>query len=433
MLLSLFFGMILSWCIFFVMQSLVQVRFEFRKELVAVLTFGIVIFGLSFLDNILRLILIVLFFVEFSHIYLKADYLKTMLSGIIGLVFVAIGDLLSAVLLMYSTGLSVAQLKSKNNYQIITYLLIVAVVMGLTWLFKKMKSLFRIVDRVNSISYLISIVYIAIIAIFAAVFSSLYQKSPVGTDRTDLTVFFIMTVLFFIINLGMILLVRRYFLQRTEYEQLRMYTDVVEDLVNDIRRFRHDYSNVVASMSGFIEANDVVGLRRYFEKEIVKEGSELLSKHILLLHHIKRPALKGILSSKVVQAEYQGIHLNLEISGDINGAFIRDMDLCRMIGILMDNAIEASAESDEKLLEVGILEDADNFTFYTENSYKDLPNTEDMFKEGFSTKGEGRGLGLSNLRRLIDHNYKNILLNTFEENNRFRMELNIRRIRKSVL
>lgn len=432
MLFSLLFGIITAWCIFYAMRNMLKIKIEIKKQLVFIVVFGMVIFGLSYIDHILRLILAILFFMEFSYIYLKIGYLKAMLSGITGVIFLAIGELFSAIILINLMGFTKKQVVANSNLEIWIYIIIIPVVVLITWIFNKFNRIFGMSDDMNAKGSVISIIYVSILALFIQVFSSLYDSVPKGVNDTYLDIFFILTILFFLVNMAVIFINKRYFVQKNEYEQLKMYTSVVENLVGDIRRFRHDYANVIASMNGYIEMDDMDGLKDYYNKEIIKDGKKLLNNSILFLNNIKNPALKGLLSTKIVQAEYLDLKLKLEIDAEVNNSYVRAIDLCKMMGILIDNGIEAASESEEKLLEIGIMEDIDNLVIYVANSYKEIPNINEMFLEGYSTKGEGRGLGLSNLKKLIDNNYKNILLNTFEDNNIFKIELNIKRNKKKA-
>lgn len=66
-----------------------------------------------------------------------------------------------------------------------------------------------------------------------------------------------------------------------------------------------------------------------------------------------------------------------------------------------------------------------NVSFVIENATSEEVNVAKAYEEGYSTKGEGRGLGLSILKRIISK-YENVMLNTQAETSRFRQELIIR-------
>ena len=101
------------------------------------------------------------------------------------------------------------------------------------------------------------------------------------------------------------------------------------------------------------------------------------------------------------------------------------IDLSRILGIILDNAIEASLESDDKRVNIAFINKNSSVIIVLINTFKgDIPLLSKLFKEGFSTKGENRGFGLSNLKDIIGK-YMNISLDTYIENNEFYQEITI--------
>jgi len=99
------------------------------------------------------------------------------------------------------------------------------------------------------------------------------------------------------------------------------------------------------------------------------------------------------------------------------------MDLCRITGIIMDNAIEASEQCEKPKIFLCIVNKKDYVVMVIQNNYfGDRPVIHKIYKEGFSTKGRDRGLGLSNVKRIVD-SYENAFINTAVEGNMFTQEL----------
>ena len=99
------------------------------------------------------------------------------------------------------------------------------------------------------------------------------------------------------------------------------------------------------------------------------------------------------------------------------------VDISRCLGILLDNAIEAALESDKKSMDIAIIKKNTSIIIVVANSYNgDIPVISKLFKEGFSTKGENRGLGLSNLKEIINK-YNNVSLDTYIKEQKFYQEL----------
>ena len=97
-----------------------------------------------------------------------------------------------------------------------------------------------------------------------------------------------------------------------------------------------------------------------------------------------------------------------------------------MIGIILDNAIEASEQlEDEPLIRVGFIQESESVTFIVMNKCQpDMPRVHTLFEENFSTKGDNRGLGLSTLKEIAEDN-ENVLLDTTIENGFFIQKVEI--------
>src|SRR5699024_123874 len=99
---------------------------------------------------------------------------------------------------------------------------------------------------------------------------------------------------------------------------------------------------------------------------------------------------------------------------DLSKLNMKIYEFARILGILLDNAIEASLECEEKLINLTFREDSRNSRqlIIVENTYKNKDvDTEKIFEKGVSEKEEHSGLGLWEVRKIVKKN-KNINLFT---------------------
>lgn len=81
---------------------------------------------------------------------------------------------------------------------------------------------------------------------------------------------------------------------------------------------------------------------------------------------------------------------------------MEEYDLVRVLGILLDNAYEEAGLTDRKKISVGIIENNEKVIIFIENSCREsIPDTEMMTEYGFSSKGDGRGIGLANFKEIL--------------------------------
>lgn len=203
-------------------------------------------------------------------------------------------------------------------------------------------------------------------------------------------------------------------MQQDSYNQLQKYTNQIESMYSSLRSFKHDYSNIMLSMSGYIEANDMDGLRNYFNKEILPLSKNITKNtaHINQLMNIKPTELKSIISSKLLYAIELNINVSVEVTDEISNIPMATLDLTRIIGIFLDNAIEAALETDTPSVRFALINLDSEYIFIISNSFLDkgIPYAT-LAQPNVSTKGANRGLGLYNAHEIISK-YNYVFLDT---------------------
>lgn len=210
-----------------------------------------------------------------------------------------------------------------------------------------------------------------------------------------------------------------------QFENLRTYTNHLEESYRVMRKFKHDYINMLSTMSGYINEEDMEGLKDYYEERILPISHAFTESDTKLgsLSNIKNTALKSLLSSKFIYAMETGIHLDMELTEPIKDLFMDMVDLSRIIGIFLDNAIEASKETEEKMLRYCMFYMKQDLYVIIQNTAQppEIPLLK-LNSQGVSSKGEHRGIGLFNVALILE-NYENAIWNTSYEKPYFIQEL----------
>ncbi len=265
-------------------------------------------------------------------------------------------------------------------------------------------------------------------------YTNIYLGSKAGFNEDVLRANGILFLTYFIL-LGVILFVLIRSLtkelefrnKQKEFENLKQYTESLEKLYSDMRVFRHDYINIISSMIGYIDNRDMDGLERHFYENIIPVSKSMQKKDFKIgaIKNIDIPEIKGIVSSKLIRAQELGLDVHVEVVENIDDIKMNIIDLSRILGILLDNAIEASKESLEFKLKLAFIKTEKAIIIVISNSYKEKNiSLNKIFKPNYSTKGSGRGLGLNNLKKIID-DYDNVFLETKMIDNYFIQELQI--------
>lgn len=216
---------------------------------------------------------------------------------------------------------------------------------------------------------------------------------------------------------------------KLEQEQFSQYINALKQVNEEMQKFGQDYSNLINSMQQYMEEEDLKGLKSYFKKHILKAEEQTLSKNVVLSHldNLKVIELKGLLTTKVLLADQLGIKVNVEIPEMVERIFMDIVDLTRIIGILMDNAIEASQHVEHGEINLAFLKtEFHSVIFVLENRTSTTSmNISKLYEENYSTKGKGRGIGLSNVKNILK-DYPTTTMNTCIEDGWFIQEMQIR-------
>ena len=198
-------------------------------------------------------------------------------------------------------------------------------------------------------------------------------------------------------------------------------------MINEQKCFKHDFNNSIQAINGYIENKNLKGLKEYFS-EFLKEVNKI--NFLESLTHTVRgnPGLNGVLAQKFMVAMENGVVLRYEVEGVICNLGKECYNICRILGILLDNAIEAAKGCSEKNVLVNIHKE-DMLIIEVKNNY-DINNGLDVsriYEENYTTKDistKDHGLGLWKVADIISEN-KNFNLITTVNGDEFSQVLKI--------
>lgn len=212
-------------------------------------------------------------------------------------------------------------------------------------------------------------------------------------------------------------------IESAKLEQQKKYILALEKNNNEIRKFKHDFNNIILGLDGYINNDDFdkEKLKKYFNSTIMNFNNNIELNDIVIakLNSIKVSSLKSLITNKILMAQNNNIDADINIEGEITDFYTDEIQLSRILGVLLDNAIEASLElTENKKIEMNIIQIDKTTDIQISNTFNNTGTPlEDFNKEGFSTKGTNRGLGLSSAHEIA--NKLNMLLNTEIDGNTF--------------
>nr|WP_305141828.1 GHKL domain-containing protein [uncultured Acetatifactor sp.] len=219
----------------------------------------------------------------------------------------------------------------------------------------------------------------------------------------------------------LLLAMRRSYLEQIQTESkqkamqdLQDYTRNLEAMYNSLRSFKHDYVNILLSLSGYIEDGDMDRLKDFFESKIFPTKNLITGGDYKLnqFSNIGVLEIKSLLSAKTIYAHESGIDITIDIPDKVEGFPIDTVDLARILGIFLDNAMEATLETEQPQIGLNIIQNKTGVSIIISNRFLDNGVMLHKLKQkGFSTKIGHQGIGLWNAQKIIS-SYDNVLLET---------------------
>ena len=213
---------------------------------------------------------------------------------------------------------------------------------------------------------------------------------------------------------------------RKDLKSAEDYNKSLEILYDKVKGFKHDFDNIVSTLDGYIENNDINELKTYFA-EVKKDCRITNNLSILNPKIINNPGIYSLLNNKYFKAINANVNFELEFFLDLDTLNVNIYEFSRILGILIDNAIEEAEKCTEKLVRIIFRRENKNHraTIIVENTYsnKDV-DTDKIFEKGISGKKNHSGIGLWEVRHYVEKS-KNLDLFTTKNNKFFIQELSI--------
>lgn len=206
-----------------------------------------------------------------------------------------------------------------------------------------------------------------------------------------------------------------------DLEEAQLYNKTLTILHDSIRGFKHDFHNIVQSIGGYADRGDLEGLRVYY-RQLLQDCGRTNNLTALNPEVINNPAIYNVLATKYHKADEIGVQINLGIFINLNEIekHMKIYEFTRILGILLDNAIEAAAECENKIIHVSFRKEQNRrrLLVIIDNTYKNKDiNVDKIYEKDFSTKSKetNSGLGLWEVRQILKKNNNLNLFTTKSE------------------
>ena len=400
-----------------------------KRKIIYVLVYGIIGNILTFaVPTVYKFFINLIIWPFLIYFIIKPGFIKTLLSVVITLAITTVLESVFANLFLVVLNASPTDVVVIPILRFIIILCIYLFMFLLSKLIKYFKlniTVFENLSRKSKILLIISIFLILIVLCIQFVLLIFYSSSmPAIVSIINILVL----IIYFTISIASIINISKLEATKIDLESTQRHLHSLSLLHDTVRAFKHDFNNIVNSIGGYVVNEDMEGLKKYYN-QLLEECNRTNNLAALSPSVINHPAIYYILATKYYEADKENVQIHLNVFLDLNEieGCMKIYDFTRILGILLDNAIDAAKECDKKLIDVTFRKEVSNdmITVIIKNTYanKDV-NTEEIYQKGVSTKENHTGLGLWKVRQILMHN-NNLNLYTTKDNEFFTQQFEI--------
>ena len=377
-----------------------------------------------FIPNPYKAFINLLIIIISIHFFFDVSVLKSILCFIIPTLVTVLCESIIIKVSMFYFNIDASNLASIPLYRFVLTLcmhLLVFIIYLLIRYFKIQISIFENMSNKNKIILIFNFI-LAIIAM-----SIQFLITGFYLDKLPIYI-----VVFSNISLFAYLLLSLYSLTKTtqlevttlDLAQEKEHNRILKLAQDDLHGFRHDFSNIMCTIGGYVQVKDMDGLSNYYY-QVQKDINKINTLGTLNPDTINNPAVFALISSKYNRALEENIEMNINSFLNFDNLNMKIYEFTRILGILLDNSIEAAKECDEKIINIEIRKDTkrNRQLLIVENTYtnKDV-NTDKIYEKNYSTKPGNSGLGLWEVRQILKRN-NNLNLFTSKDSKLFKQQL----------
>ena len=386
--------------IYFLQTFLIILNYTFAANIYKVL--------ISFL--IMMLMFLLLFKMKFKDCFIGAVILE---------IITILSELLFAIIISLFQGLDANSFAQSyqgtlfSNIIISLILVLFSNILKPNYFFKKLSKLVSNIT-INKIILFFSFVILCSSFLF---YMSYYNKNETFT----LIVNFVITTIYFIIVVMIIVKEHNYNVVEAKYKTTLNELEEYESIINEYRIINHENQNQLNSIKGMTSNKRV---REYIDEILNNKNkkNELILKQALL---IPTGGLRGLIYSKLIIMRNKNINYNLHVDKKINTKLTKNistrtmLNICQIIGVYLDNAIEAVENLSQKNILINIYK-ADDIVIEIINNKENYVDINKIDKAGYTTKEGIHGYGLSLVSKILKEdskliNERDITQNTFKQ------------------
>lgn len=411
--LELYIATLVMWTMNYLMGKLLfefQAKPVYKKVIPSILvtSFIVTLMNLSsseIFNGIVKIMLSYIFIYTFNRINFNKNNYQTLIKSLTIYLSLFISEIAIAIVIS-----AILYFTDYNSMEFLKNTIIInLIITGLAYTLIKInqKRFTLIINNSNESGGKSEILIILLILVTIAL---LVFKIPLSKWNLNIYFLFTMFLLLCFIMAGFLMLKQNSDIQKTTsmYQKLVAYSDITNGLLEDYRVISHEQKNQLLVIRSLLDDNS--------PQELVDYVDGLLDKKVGFkyewigdLNYLPLSGLKGLINYKLIEANSLKINTNISISKDINKSKLNNLatkqkdELYSIIGVYLDNAIQAAKESNKKEVSLEIYKEKEKIVIVIANTYNGKIEMEKLDNYGYTTKGKNHGVGLHLVKKIIEN------------------------------
>ena len=344
------------------------------------------------------------------YFILKTTILKSILAEVITYGFTSVLDFIFTNIVFSFFHITLEQILTIPIYKLAACFSVYLTIFLITLIIKYFKINIPVFDNMHKKTKILLLTNLILMMLIIALqfYLLIYYSNNMPLFVTFISILGL--IAYFAISIYSIINSSKLEITTRDLEGTKLNLHSLQVLHDTVRTFKHDFDNIVNGIGGYIRNNDMEGLTQYYNQlqEDCHKTNNLYSLNPQLINH---PAIYNILATKYYVADELNVQINLDIFLDLNEIeqHMKIYEFTRILGILLDNSIEAAKDCDEKTINVIFRKEEHKHRIVAiiENTYpnKDV-DTDKIFEKGVSSKSQdtNSGLGLWKVRQILKKN-----------------------------
>lgn len=366
------------------------------KKLVSILMLSCINIINNLYGNVtLRLLIAIIISIIINKIVFSKKYKETI---ILTIIYFVITFLIELFLFNIVPTKSIGNIYIFNNeliYKSIFSLLNILVIL----LVFKNKKIIKVVNKINIIIvdnvnlyvlFIILLFFINVITIFKGM----------NINNRYLSILLLITIIFIITFLKTIVNDKyNIHLLKNKNKNIKDSFKAYSETIDECREFKHNLKN------------DLYSLKTALPLEYQNSINNIIQKYNKKYDWINKigdipEGLQGIIFLKKNEALVKKVKINIMTTKNIDVKDKDYLDLADIVGILLDNAIEASSLTKQKLITLDIKETKKDTKIQIINTFNNIINVTKIGQKNYSTKEFKSGIGLNYIKNIKNSNIK---------------------------